>query len=45
MASVAQDPFVRNPLLKTALTFGLRFGNTYLGGGQWVHFAALIGLQ
>mmetsp|Transcript_6379 Transcript_6379/g.18369 ORF Transcript_6379/g.18369 Transcript_6379/m.18369 type:complete len:366 (-) Transcript_6379:765-1862(-) len=39
------DPFVHTPLLKTVLTFALRFGNTFVGGAQWVEFAALVGLQ
>lgn len=41
----AQDPFVHTPLLKTVLTFALRFGNTFVGGAQWVELAALVGLQ
>ncbi len=40
-----QDPFVQNAAVKTALTFLLRFGNTFVGGEQWVKYAALIGLQ
>ena len=40
-----QDPFVPNVAVKNVITFLLRFGNTYIGGDQWVKYAALIGLQ
>ena len=43
--SDAQDPFVPSIAVKTALTFLLRFGNTFVGGEQWVKYAALIGIQ
>jgi hypothetical protein len=43
--SAVQDPFVPNMAVKNILTFLLRFSNTYLGGDQWVKYAALIGLQ
>jgi hypothetical protein len=40
-----QDPFVPSIAVKNLLTFLLRFGNTFIGGDQWVRYAALIGLQ
>lgn len=39
------DPFVHNPLLKTVLTFALRFGNTFVGSENWVQYASMIGIQ
>jgi hypothetical protein len=36
---------VPNMAVKNILTFLLRFSNTYIGGDQWVKYAALIGLQ
>ena len=40
-----QDPFVPSIVVRNMLTFLLRFGNTFIGGDQWVRYAALIGLQ
>jgi hypothetical protein len=40
-----QDVYVQQPGLKVILTFLLRFGNTFLGGQQWIWYARAIGLQ
>lgn len=39
------DPFVPSLVLRNILIFALRFGNTFVGGEQWVRYAAMIGLQ
>ena len=36
---------ISNPALKTGITLLLRFGNTFVGGNQWVWYARLAGLQ
>lgn len=40
-----QDVLISNPAVKTGITFLLRFGNTFLGGQQWVWYARVTGLQ
>ena len=40
-----QDVFVPSPGLKAALTFGLRFANTWVGGLQWMWYAKYVGVQ
>lgn len=36
---------VQNSLIKTLVTLGMRFTNTYTGGLQWMWYASKIGLQ
>ena len=34
-----------NKAADTAVTFGVRFGNSYLGGEMWIAWARAVGLQ
>lgn len=40
-----QESAVQNSLIKTLVTLGMRFTNTYTGGLQWMWYASKIGLQ
>lgn len=40
------DPILGgNPLLLTLVTFGVRFGNCFVGGVQWLPWARYFGIQ
>ncbi|KAK9841509.1 hypothetical protein WJX74_006985 [Apatococcus lobatus] len=36
---------ISNPTLKSIVIFLTRFGNTFVGGAQWIQFAKAVGLQ
>ncbi|KAK9856473.1 hypothetical protein WJX84_010320 [Apatococcus fuscideae] len=39
------ERFISNPQLKSLVIFLTRFGNTFVGGAQWIQYAKAIGLQ
>ena len=40
-----QERALHNPSLKSLVIFLVRFGNTFVGGAQWISFAKYVGLQ
>ena len=45
MMWAGQERMLRNSTLKSLVIFLIRFGNTFVGGAQWIAYAKHVGLQ